>query len=510
MNSLQRWLVRFVAALVPPLRHLLNSAGGTVERLSTEVRMYRELEADRRDVVLSRQAELVEAAAMASGPWAGGMVHPRSAVREAISGGSSQALVLKERLAELELALEDRGWKRQLAIAETEFSRYGIQQIILISRLYRIKNPLIQRGILVSGYYVFGRGVQISSEDEAANEVLQDFFTDPRNTPEIGHTALVDKDAQLYTDGNIFWCFFVSPDDGKVIIRSIDALEIEEIITDPDDASVPWFYRRRWTSQAFDPAMGTTTPKPQEVWYVSLSYSQNPKAQIPAQIKDKPLVKDKKGNYIPVLHRKTGHIPKWHFGCPRVYAALDWARAYRHMLEDWASITRALARFSWQVETQGGPAAIASFKQTLATTLGNDGTSIESNPPPVTGSAFISGPGNKLTPMKTAGATTDPENGRRLAHMVYCVFGLPETFFADVSVGTLATATSLDRPTQLKFLKDQEAWGEDLTTIGQYVLDNSASAPKGKLREANGNAKRILRRSRSNGRRFSKATFRRA
>ncbi len=110
--------------------------------------------------------------------------------------------------------------------------------------------------------------------------------------------------------------------------------------------------------------------------------------------------------------------------------------------------------------------------------------SVEQNPPPVTGAAWITGPTNKLTPIKTAGIAPDPEEGRRLALMVYCVFGLPETFFADVSVGTLATAKSLDRPTELKFLKEQEDWREDLQRICYFVLERSRTAPKGRMREA--------------------------
>jgi hypothetical protein len=120
----------------------------------------------------------------------------------------------------------------------------------------------------------------------------------------------------------------------------------------------------------------------------------------------------------------------------------------------------------------------------MATTLGNNAESIENNPPPVAASTFISGPGNKLTPFATAGKQDNPEGLRRLFHMAYMVFGLPETFFSDVSVGTLATATSLDRPTELKFKRDQQSWEQTFKTMGMQVLKNSIQTPNGKLREA--------------------------
>jgi hypothetical protein len=37
-----------------------------------------------------------------------------------------------------------------------------------------------------------------------------------------------------------------------------------------------------------------------------------------------------------------------------VYAALDWARAYKEFLEDWASIAKALSRFAWKSRTRQG------------------------------------------------------------------------------------------------------------------------------------------------------------
>jgi hypothetical protein len=73
------------------------------------------------------------------------------------------------------------------------------------------------------------------------------------------------------------------------------------------------------------------------------------------------------------------------------------------------------------------------------------------------------------------------------------VVGVPETFLADVSTGNLATATSLDRPTELCFLEKQEAWREDLILIARWVLSVSAGAASGKLREAHGSQPVVIR-----------------
>jgi hypothetical protein len=482
MNAVQRFVVRLAARVAPPLRRALQGAGGSVARLEEQNTLYREALRERDLELRSWISDYREAIAMAGGGWKPRGANQPGGTAVAVSESDSTAVLqCKEAIADLELALEDRGWQRSIAMSQLEFSRWGIQQIMLICRLYRIKNPVVQRGILVSAYYVFGRGVEITSEDQPANDVIQAFLSDPRNRAELGHGGLIASEAKKYTDGNIFWALFTAVDDGQVIIRSIDAIEIEEVITDPDDSCVPWFYRRRWFDQGFDPQTGVTSPVSKEAYYVALDYEP---ASIPAQINGKPVMKDAAGGYVRVLHRKEGGLDKWKFGCPRAYAAVDWARAYKNRLEDDSTLVRALSRFAMTIETQGGAPAIANWKQAMATTLGNDLDTIESNPPPLTGSAIVTGPGNKITPFRSAGMTADPEGGRRCAHMAYMVFGLPETFFSDVSVGTLATATSLDRPTELKFLNDQEIWKEDLERIVRYVLASSATAPKGKLREA--------------------------
>lgn len=439
--------------------------------------------AEREAVGRERVEEMREALAMAgAGPWISPTIGGRNVQEGAAVTG------MRESIAELELALEDQGWRRLLSNSQHEFTRWGIQQIILLCRLFRLKNPLIQRGILVSAYYVFGRGFEVSSEDETANEILRDFFADPLNRSAIGQQALIEHESALYTDGNIFWAFFSGLEDGRVVVRTIDAVEIQEIITDPDDGSIPRFYRRQWVQKTFDEQTGTTRLETKQGWYVALGLdiSQGLK-----EINGHPIMMDAVGQPIRIYHRKDGGLPKWQYGCPRAYAALDWARAYKGRLEDYATIVKQLSRFAYDVQTKGGAPAIAGLKSTFATTLGNSGSDLESNPPTTTGGSFISGPGNTLKAVDAAGKTPPPEEGRRLAHMVYMVFGLPETFFSDVSVGTLATATSLDRPTELKFLTHQEMWKEDLAVIARYVLDRAASAPGGRLREAKRKASEV-------------------
>lgn len=457
--------------LDPEAQALINTQARLLNEAATRESAYR---AD----YVERASELIEARQMAgAGPW---LVHESRGeinkpgpfkIREAIDSAGAAG--------DLDLMLSNVEWRREVNLSWLEFSRWGIQQIILISRLYYIKNPLIQRGINVAAHYVFGRGVEVSSPDESANEVLKEFFEANKST--LGQIALVDLERRKYYDGNLFFAFFSDTSDtGSVSVRTIDATEIMDIVTDPDDTDKPRYYRRCWTERAFDAATGRTATLQREAWYPALGYM--PEVD---QINSSPVMKN-----TPVLHRKCGGVSKWLFGCPLVYAAIDWAKASKKFLEACATVKSSLAQIALTLTMPGGQQALEGAKQQLQSNVGTPGSGPwDTNPPAVAGSIFAAGPNTKLEAFKSSGQGGDPEEVRRFILMVACVFGLPETFFADVKTGNLATAQSLDRPTELNFLEKQEAWREDLMTISKYVLSVSMGAAAGRLREAHGGIK---------------------
>lgn len=468
----------------PPLPDLIRNAARGYEREAELVRVNRilseslmdlkALEALRIREEQENAREFEEALMMAQPSW--GMPGPEAPseriVREA-AGISAQGAY-----GDIELALQNVDWRREINSSWLEFSRWGVQQIMLISRLYWVKNPMIQRGINVSAQYVFGRGVEISSSDEAANEAIKAFVE--RNPRVFGQVALADQHRRKNYDGNLFWGLHTDPNTGEVDVKTIDALEIQEIVCDPDDTEVPRFYRRQWVAKRFDAVKGSWDNRTQIAWYPALGYEPDSGERYPTI-----------GGYevrwdIPVYHRKCGSVAKWQFGVPLVYAALDWAKAQRKMLESFATIRQSLAQISMTIETKGGQQAMQGIKQGLSTTVGPSASLWDQNPTAVDGSIFTSGPGTKLKAFDTAGAGGDPSDCREYKLMVAMVFGVPESFFSDMNTSNLATATSLDRPTELNFMSQQEEWREDISVLVTYALKASLKAPSGTLREAVG------------------------
>lgn len=372
---------------------------------------------------------------------------------------------LQERLATLELALEDEGWYRLSGESENEFSRAGLTTICNLARLYWLKNPLVRRMVAVMAFYVFGQGVQIRANDAEINAVVQEFLDDSKNKVELtAHQAMMIKERELTLFANLFFVFFRNQSSGAVRVRTIPMGEVEDVLCNPEDAKEPWFYKRTWSQRSLDGGVQNMTRL-----YPDWQYRPKAKAQ---NIVGIAVAWD-----TPVYHVKVNCLSDMRFGVSEVYSALDWAKAYKAFLEDWATLVRAYARFAWQLTTKGGKTGIAAAKAKLATTIGSD--SSETNPPPVAGSTFISGsPDVNLQPIRTAGATTSAEDGRRILLMVAAGAGLPESFFGDVSVGTLATAKSLDRPTELMMRDRQMLWTDVFKSIFGYVVESAVRAGK--------------------------------
>lgn len=484
MKRLRRWLTS-VALSTSHVKALLSRATRAIESASLirEASKIEDIMAEELAVqyagLKQRMNEMMELRLAETACFA-----PDAARRVQEAGPIETPAQFKERLWELELALEDRGWVREITLTNLEFSRIGIQQLIRICRIYALKNPIVKRAAIICRLYVFGRGVEIRSDDDQANAVIQAFIE--ANKAEMGHTGLASKEQDMQTDGSLYLGLATDPK-GNVKVQQIEPLEIMDIATDPDDPSRPWYFLRQWQRTAMDPATGINGNESKRCWYPSLEMMMGLADNSIQPTNKFKMIGDTPVNWdMPIMRSRDSETPsKWRWAVPPLYAVLDWARAYKDFLEDWATIQRALSRFSMMVETKGGQAAIAAYQALLSTTFANnDGTQIEKNPPPTTGAAHIGGPGTSITPFKTAGVQNSPEQARRLLLMAAAASGNPETFFGDASTGSLATATSLDRPTELKYTEIQRRWKYDIECVLRYVLMVSKISPGGKLYEA--------------------------
>lgn len=387
--------------------------------------------------------------------------------------------LLQESIAELQLALEDRGWQRIAAWGAVEFTDEGRKRAAELCRLTAIANPLMKRGVAIRIGYVWGGGVSIQARatgdddgNQDVNAVVQAFLDDPSNMGAFaGPEAREEKERALATDGNVFLALFTDPLTGRVQVRSIPHNEVADIICDPEDRSAPWFYKRTYMRTTVDTARGVTEEETVTVYYPAEGYM--------PQFR----VKSINGHQVqwdaPVVHVKVNALDGWKFGMPDCYASLAWARSYKVFLEDWAILVKALSRYAYRVSTKGSK--VPGVKGRIAA------APLEN---PVTGEFLDVGgtavfdESTQLEAVPKTGATIDSESGRPLAAMVAAGLDVPVTMLlGDPGVtGARATAETLDQPTEQAMRLRRELWAQTFRRILTYVIDQAAKARRGPLR----------------------------
>jgi hypothetical protein len=389
-------------------------------------------------------------------------------------------LMLQETVADLQLALEDTGWRKLAQGVQQEFTEQGRRQIRHLCRTMAISNPLIKRGLTIRIGYIWGQGVEVTARvddaDEAVvvdvNQLIGDFDSDNESSL-TGSQACEELERAQGTDGEVFLALFTSPLTGRVQTRSTPTDEITDIITNPEDRDEPWFYIREYVETVieagYQPGNTRSRQQTRKVAHPALGYR-------PAM-----RIKVLNGAEVrwdaPMLHVPVNRLDGWKHGIPDAYASIAWARMYRDFLVDWAGLTKSLSKIAWKAtgDTRSRAAKAATAAQAISTHV-----------PSRTGDAgqmAAMGPGVNLEAVSKSGATIDADSGKPLAGMAAAGLGLPVTMLlADPgTTGARAVAETLDKPTILEMGMRRLLWQAARTRILEHVITAAVEAPRGRL-----------------------------
>lgn len=419
--------------------------------------------------------------------------HPLLRIANGLSGGQLNSLseavelygqmaftehsnneLLQERIAELELALDDAGYERiGDSNFDKQFTKASIDKIAAMARVYWLKNPLIKRAVATQANYVFGQGVDVVAADEDVQTVVDAFMDDSKNRAELtGEQAMLTKEVELQVTSNLFFTFFTDPLNGATRVRTIPLSEITRIIYNPDDSKEPWYYYRQW-QQPKEP--GSQKYEMHQAMYPDINYM--PKGGLPKHFNGIEVMA-----LNPVYHVKTNCLSDMEYGVSEIYAAIDWAKAYKDFLEDWYTIVKSLSKFAWKATSKSGATGMAQAKQVLEGAINGVSNPMNSDLPGQAAQVWMSSDNFDLAPMPKSGATVAVDDGRRALLMVCAATGIYEHYFGDPSTGNLATAKAMEQPMLLMFQERQELWTDVFNTILGYVINQSALKPGGKLR----------------------------
>lgn len=419
--------------------------------------------------------------------------HPLLRIANGLSGGQLNSLseavelygqmaftehsnneLLQERIAELELALDDVGYERiGDSNFDKQFTKASIDKIAAMAKVYWLKNPLIKRAVATQANYVFGQGVDVVAADEDVQTVVDAFMDDSKNRAELtGEQAMLTKETELQVTSNLFFTFFTDPLNGATRVRTIPLSEITRIIYNPDDSKEPWYYYRQW-QQPKEP--GSQKYEMHQAMYPDINYM--PKGGLPKHFNGIEVMA-----LNPVYHVKTNCLSDMEYGVSEIYAAIDWAKAYKDFLEDWYTIVKSLSKFAWKATSKSGSTGMAQAKQVLEGAINGGSNPMNSDLPGQAAQVWMSSDNFDLAPMPKSGATVAVDDGRRALLMVCAATGIYEHYFGDPSTGNLATAKAMEQPMLLMFQERQELWTDVFNTILGYVINQSALKPGGKLR----------------------------
>ena len=93
-------------------------------------------------------------------------------------------------------------------------------------------NPLARRIVALTTDYVVGDGMRVTTEDKAAQRVVDAFWVHSQNRIAERLYQWCDE---LTRCGEVFLVLFRNPADDTSYVRSVSASKIDQIETDPDD-----------------------------------------------------------------------------------------------------------------------------------------------------------------------------------------------------------------------------------------------------------------------------------
>jgi len=397
-------------------------------------------------------------------------------LREAVIIGAKNEELLESALQDLESQAREQGWQVLFGGGnEHELSKSALNIINNLGRVNWLKQPLIKRPIELQVLYVFAQGMTVKAADPEVDAVVQKFLEDPENTLSFSsHLAREMNERAMRIDGNLMFALFTNESTGRVIVRYVPFYEVTDIICNPEDRYRPWYYLRAFTVDDFSTVTGLVTPKQTYAYHPDWRY--NPEEK-PEKINGYPVHWN-----APIMHVKVNCLPDMKYGVSEVYAALDWAKAYKIHLENGSKLWQAFARFAFSLTTKGGSTAIASAKERIKGILTpSTATGSTTDQKPVA-SVFTSGEGVKLDTIKTSGVTTSMDDARRFMLQAGSATGTPEHMLAmDPSTSNLATSKTMERPLELQFVSRQTLWIGIWTDVLNYVIDQSIKAENGRL-----------------------------
>ena len=340
-----------------------------------------------------------------------------------------------------------------------------LQMVEMARHYYNNADPLIWRMVSIWTDYGFGQHIQIKTNEEAAQEVLDGFIKAPSNRGIMSDREMHKLSDTLLIDGELFLLFFVSTVDGTVTIRRIPTEQIKAIHCDPDDEDVQILYQREWSPKAGEAS---------KLFYRDWTASDENVRQVLDSLEDKTAQLAEQRNHATPQYLM--HIPfntLGQRGWPMVGRSIPWAEEYRRFLEARSAVAMSVAQFVREAKAVGGGSrAVDAIKNFFASSLQSSSTDWERNPSAAPGSTLAT---NSAVDMKqyplTTGAGDAQIDGMTLASQAGVGMGIPPHLLGRPdAMQNRATAKETLGPLMRQLERYQVFWSSVFRDIVDFVL----------------------------------------
>ena len=344
----------------------------------------------------------------------------------------------------------------------TELDR--LQVVEMARHYYNNADPLIWRMVSIWTDYGFGQHIQLTCNDEKAQEAIDAFVEAPANRGIMSDRELHKLSDVLLIDGELFFLFYVSAADGAVTLRRIPTEQIKEIHCDPDDEDMQILYQREWTPKA-----GETS----KLFYRDWTASDENVRQVLGALKDAVLAEARNDGATPqyIMHVPFNTLEKR--GWPMVGRSIPWSEEYRRFLEARAAVAASVAQFVREAKAVGGGSrAVDAIKSFFASSLQTSSTDWERNPAAAPGSTLAT---NSAVDMRnyplTTGAGDAEIDGMTIAAQAGVGMGIPPHLLGRPdAMQNRATAKEVMGPLMRQLERYQVFWSSVFRDIVDFVL----------------------------------------
>ncbi len=322
---------------------------------------------------------------------------------------------------------------------------------------------------------------EVDRENKELQRVFDAVYDAEDNEIIFTLSSLADHSDSFLTDGERPFALFVDGASGMVRVRPVNSTQIESFVTNPDDDSDIWFYKRVWHKSEQSSTGGS---KRNVVYYRHWKLGNDERDFAvnwlfseagPGSLEDGDrLAVDGAGSdaYMVVLTMNT----RKKRGNPMLKQAITWLRTHSGFVQDRATIVRNRATYLDEYTVTGGSRAVQAVRDKMRSSLATPSGGVfggETNPAPAAGSSLIHNKAVTASQRSVETGADDAEKDARIFRaQVSAGVGVPIAllYMDPESSGNLNAIIELMRKSKHRWERYRRLWHDFLRSFATFVM----------------------------------------